>query len=89
MPAIFLKEGRKGSDVIHHGLNAPLKYVRLVRRQLNGKNRFYVQIISEGQPFQKERNSVGKGLVGLDIGPSTIAITAPTVQKAELRQFCN
>ncbi len=28
-------------------------------------------------------------MVGLDIGPSTIAITAPTVQKAELRQFCN
>ena len=89
LPAIFPKEGRKGSDVINHGLNAPLKYVRLVRRKLNGKNRFYGQLISEGQPFQKERNPVGKGLVGLDIGPSTIAITAPTVQKAELRQFCN
>jgi len=82
LPAIFPKEGRKGSDVINHGLNAPLKYVRLVRRKLNGKNRFYGQLISEGQPFQKERNPVGKGLVGLDIGPTTIAITAPTVQKA-------
>ena len=89
LPAIFPKEGRKGNDFINHGSNAPLKYVRLVRRKLNGKNRFYVQLISEGQPFQKERNPVGKGLVGLDLGPSTIAITAPTVQKAELRQFCN
>ncbi len=89
LPAFFPKEGRKGNDVIHHGLKAPLKYVRLVRHKLNGKNRYFVQLVNQGQPFQKERNSVGEGLVGLDIGPSTIAITAPTVQKAELRQFCD
>jgi len=89
MPAIFLDPKRKGNDVINHGLAAPLKYVRLVRRKLNGKNRFYVQLVCEGRPFQKEKNTVGEGLVGLDIGPSTIAIAAPNAKKGELRQFCN
>ena len=89
LPAIFPKEGRKGNDVIEYGLNAPLKYVRLVRRKLNGKARFYIQLVCEGTPFQKPKNKVGYGLVGLDIGPSTIAIAAPTHEKVELRQFCD
>ncbi len=89
LPAIFPKEGRKGNDVINHGLNVPLKYVRLVRRKLNGKTRFYIQLVCEGTPFQKPKNKVGCGLVGLDIGPSTIAIAAPTHESAELRQFCD
>jgi len=89
LPAIFPKEGRKGNDVIEYGLNARLKFVRLVRRKLNGKTRFYIQLVCEGTPFQKPKNKVGCGLVGLDIGPSTIAIAAPTHRQAELRQFCN
>ena len=89
LPAIFPNSKRKGKDVIQHGLQSPLKYVRLVRRKLNGKNRFYVQLVCEGLPFQKERNKIGVGLVGLDLGPSTIAIAAPTIGQAELRQFCN
>jgi len=40
LPAIFPKEGRKGNDVVNHGLNAPLKYVRLVRAQTERKNPF-------------------------------------------------
>lgn len=89
MPAIFPNPKSKGNDVLNHGLNAPLKYVRLVRRKINGMNRFYVQLVCQGIPFQKEKNKVGDGQVGIDIGPSTIAIAAPTAQKAELRQFCN
>ena len=89
MPAIFRDPKRKGNDVINHGLTAPLKYVRLVRRNLNGKHRFYVQLICEGKPYQKEQNKVGEGLVGLDIGPSTIAIVAPNARKGELRQLCS
>ena len=89
LPAIFPNQKRKGNDVIEHGLHAPLKYVRLVRRKLNGRNRFYVQLVCKGLPFHKERNKIGVGLVGIDIGPSTIAIAAPTIGQAELRQFCN
>ena len=68
LPAIFPNPTRKGNDVIQHGLNSPLKYVRVVRRKLNEKNRFYVQFVCEGTPFQKDRNKVGEGVVGLTSG---------------------
>ena len=79
----------KANDVLIHGLDAPIKYVRLVRRKLKGKNRFYAQLVNEGTPYHKSKNVVGKGRVGIDIGPSTIAIAAPDVEHAELKQFCN
>ena len=89
LPAIFPREGRKGNDVLVHGLNSPLKFVQIVRRKMNGKNRFFVQLVCEGLPLQKERNRVGVGRVGLDLGPSTIAIAAPSMGQTELRLFCN
>jgi len=89
MPVILPKEGRKGNDVIQYGLDAPLKYVSVVRRKLNGKNRFYAQLVCEGLPYQKPNNKVGEGRVGLDIGPSTIAVASPDAQTAELKQFAN
>src|SRR5258708_40314740 len=68
-------------EVVAHGLSAPAKYVRLVRRKLNGRNRFYVQLVCEGKPYRKDKHVIGQGKVGLDIGPSTIGIVAP--QQAE------
>ena len=64
--------------VILHGLNSRVKYVRLVRRKVSGKNRFYAQLICKGKPFIKPKNSLGQGSVGLDLGPSTIAIVSDT-----------
>lgn len=87
LSAIFPNEHRKGNDVLEHGLNAPLKYVRLVRRKLGGKNRFFVQLVCEGLAYQKPNHTIGEGVVGLDLGPSTLAIAAPTAQRAELGQF--
>ncbi len=89
LPVLLPNYGCKGNDVLLHGLAAPVKYVRIVRRKLNGKNRFYVQLVCEGVPYQKPKNTIGQGLVGIDIGPSTIAIVAPTIQHAELKLFCN
>ncbi len=60
--------------VILHGLNSKVKYVRLVRRKVSGKNRFYAQLVCESKPFAKPKHFLGQGNVGLDIGPSTIAI---------------
>lgn len=71
-------------SVIQHGLSCRVKYVRLVRRVLNGTNRFYAQLVGEGKPYQ--RFDIGNGVVGLDIGPSTIAIVGPG--EAYLKQFC-
>lgn len=77
----------KNPTVILHGLNSPVKYVRLVRRKLNGKNRFYVQLVNEGKPFQKKKNEIGDKLVGADIGPSTIAVVSKDT--AFLKPFCD
>ena len=78
---------RKPDPVIEHGLGSRVKVVRIVRRNINGRNRFTVQLICEGYPDHKEKNEIGAGGVGIDIGPSTIAIVASETQKAELRQF--
>lgn len=77
----------ENDPVILHGINSPVKYVRLVRRKINDKNRFYAQLINEGKPFQKPKNVIGKGLVGLDVGPSTLAMV--NNNSAELTAFCS
>jgi putative transposase len=74
-------------DVIAHGLKSPVKFVRLVRRKLNGRNRFVAQLICAGQPYRKGKSKLGKGVVGLDIGPSTIAIVSDTA--ATFTRFCD
>ena len=61
------------NPVILHGLTAPIKYVRLLWRELNGKRRWYVQLVNSGVPYQKEKNFVSDGVVGLDLNISNIA----------------
>ena len=74
-------------SVIAHGLAARVKYARIVRRKIRGRNRFYVQLVCEGKPYQKPKNYLGEGDVGLDLGPSTVATVAE--QEAFLAQFCD
>jgi len=75
-----------GDPVVAHGLAARVKYVRLVRRKIKGRNRFYVQLVCAGKPYQKPKNYVGEREVGLDQGPSTIAGVGE--REAFLAQFC-
>ena len=63
----------ESNEVIMHGLQSPIKYVRLLWRELNGKRRWYAQLINEGVPFQKEENYVSVGLIGIDLNISNIA----------------
>jgi putative transposase len=72
--------------VIRHGLSSRVKYVRLVRREFRGRHRFYAQLVCEGLPYKKAEHPIGTGTVGLDIGPSTIAVVGET--QASLEQFC-
>jgi putative transposase len=74
-------------SVILHGLNSKVKYVRLVRRKISGRNRFYAQLVCEGQPFIKPKNYLGHGDVGVDLGPSTIAIVSGG--EAHLQEFAS
>jgi putative transposase len=69
-----------------HGLSCPVKYVRLVRRKLGERNRFYAQLVCQGTPYQKPQHQLGKGIVGLDLGPSTIAVVGE--QATLLQPFC-
>ena len=61
------------NPVVQHGLNSPVKHVRLLWRELNGKRRWYVQLINEGVPCQKNQNYVADGVIGLDLNISNIA----------------
>ncbi|MGH7998490.1 MAG: hypothetical protein ACREPR_03440, partial [Brasilonema sp.] len=61
------------NPVIRHGLESPVKYVRLLWRVLNGKRRWYAQLVNEGMPYQKPQNYVSDGLIGLDLNISNIA----------------
>ncbi len=61
------------NPVILHGLSSKVKYVRILWRELNGKRRWYVQLINEGVPYQKPHNYVSEGLIGLDLNINNIA----------------
>ena len=69
-----------------HGLAAPIKYVRLVRRKLGEHHRFSAQLVCQGVPWQKPQHQLGSGIVGLDLGPSAIAVVAE--QQALLQPYC-
>lgn len=84
--------------VVAYGLSKKIKYCRLVRRRIKGRERFFVQLVCEGRPLTlRERRQlqapngvaripVSKGSMGLDIGPSSIACVSK--EKAGLYQFC-
>ena len=59
-----------------------VKYCRIVKKLIRGKNKYYVQLILEGTPPVKVskdgeiKNSIVLGDVGIDIGTRTIAISS-------------
>lgn len=62
-----------------------VKYVRLLRKPGKNKDRWYAQLTLEGIPEIKYNSNtgepihpVGKGIVGIDIGPQTLAYSAKT-----------
>ncbi|WP_414584433.1 RNA-guided endonuclease TnpB family protein [Scytonema sp. PCC 10023] len=75
------------NEVIKHGLSCPVKYCRIIRRELNGKRRWYAQIVLEGISYQKPQNYVSDGLVGLDLNVSNIAFVADS--HADLLPFAD
>jgi putative transposase len=51
--------------------------------KIKGRNHFYAQLVREGLAYQKPENRMDKAPVGLDMGPSTIAVV---VVKEESRE---
>ena len=82
--------------VVTHGLAQPIKYARLVRRRVfspraqgadrQGK-RYCVQLVLQGLPHHKPKHTVGTDTVGLDLGPSSVAIV-PRQAEAHLAPLC-
>lgn len=71
--------------VVVYGLAHRVKYARLIQRRASSTRasgadalgqRYFVQLALEGVPYQKPKHVVGQDTVGLDIGPSTIAIVS-------------
>ena len=65
---VILKEG----DVVQdYALTKKIKYVRIVKKTIRKKVVYSVQLILEGEAYNKFE--AAKGKVGIDLGPQTIA----------------
>jgi len=84
IPVIF--DARDKDKWQEQALAAKLKYVRIVRRRIQGRDRWYAQLVMHGYPPVKAKHVLGHGAVAFDIGPSTIATVSATY--ANLRTFC-
>ena len=69
-----------------YALSCTTKYVRLIKRSIKGTAVWYAQLIQEGAPYIKGKNTLGSEVVGLDIGPSSIAVVSK--KDAWLQAFC-
>jgi hypothetical protein len=77
-------------DAVHRrGLNSRVKYIRLVKRNFNGRTRYFAQLVCEGKPFVRDKNTGTEGTVGLDVGPSTIAMVSAEKGAATIRVFAD
>ena len=74
-------------EVLKHGLQSRVKYVRMVRKIIRGKERFYAQLVCEGTAFCKPSHKPRRGRVGIDIGTQTIAVVGG--KRAYLGVFCD
>jgi putative transposase len=91
---------RLGATTAPYGPAPRIKYCRMIARKTKaGHQRFFVQLVLEGQPLAAHLRKIDKpnklpriphcsvnGVVGLDLGPSTIAVVAE--QAAFLEPFC-
>lgn len=66
-----------------------IKVLTVVRRMVRGQYKYYLQMTIEGVKPQKGRH-LGKGRVGIDIGPTTIAVSSnSTVSIDKLAAKCD
>ena len=84
IPIVFNK---KDPDLVElHALNSKIKYCRLIQKTIKEKTCYFVQLILEGTPFIKPKNTIKKEIIGLDLGPSSIAVFSK--EEASLQAFC-
>ncbi|MBR5312671.1 MAG: transposase [Clostridia bacterium] len=77
------------TDYEREMLTRKIKYVRVVRKWMKTRYKYYLQFTLEGSAVKKERK-IAHGRVGLDIGPQTLAISsAASVRLMELAERVN
>ena len=75
LPIDFSREKRGyAAEALKGGVDSLRKLV-IIRRCIRGRNKYYLQLTISGEKPQKGR-TLGKGNVGVDIGPSTIATSS-------------
>jgi putative transposase len=84
LPLILDRRDKRGWQ--KQALQAPIKYTRLVAREVRGHVRWYAQLVLKGLPPTTEGKVVGDGEVALDHGPSTFATFS--LEHASLESFC-
>ena len=72
--------------VVMHGIQSRVKLTRIVRMVIRGRTRYFVQLTCEGSAYRKADHKPADGVVGIDVGPSTIAIVGE--RSATLERFC-
>ncbi|WP_454054774.1 RNA-guided endonuclease TnpB family protein [Clostridium sp. Marseille-Q7071] len=75
MPVII----KRNDEYAHQCFLDKLKFCKLVKKVIRGKNIYFVQMTFEGVPLQKKNRKVStneNARVGLDIGTSTLAIAS-------------
>lgn len=80
LPLIVKKDDVK----LQHALadTNKITYIRLKRKIVKNKWLYAVDLVCEGLPLKKDRHILGVGVVGMDVGPSSIAFV--TNKSAEL-----
>lgn len=77
-----LKIIEKRNDIYNlQSKNDRTKYIRILKRNIRRKTRYFVQLIKEG--VSPKKRHFGKESVGLDIGTSSVAIVSDSCVKLE------
>ena len=72
-----LKHADYEMNALHGGMES-IKVVKVLRRLVRGQYKYYLQLTIEGEKPQKG-HQLGKGTVGIDIGPTTIAVAGENI----------
>ena len=75
IPIVFNSKKIYECDALY---NRTIVSSSILRKQIRGKYKFYIQITFKGKPFSKENQLLGHGNVGIDIGIQTIAVASDT-----------
>lgn len=67
----------KNNSYVQEALESRIKFVRLKTETIRGVKRYFIELVLEGTPPKKNRRyGALKSTVGLDIGPSSLAVVS-------------